>query len=114
MNYNMKYVLRFVILAVTIYLISRIVPGFSITSVQPLVTVVIIALVLTLLNIFIKPILKILTLPITIITLGLFSLVINALLLLLVAWIVPGFDIHTFGAAVISSLIISIVHFSLG
>ncbi len=110
----MKYILRFVILAVTIYLISTFLPGFTISSAEPIVTVLIVALVLTLLNIFIKPVLKILTLPITIITLGLFSLVINALLLLLVAWIVPGFDINTFGAAVISALIIAIINFVIG
>ncbi len=110
----MKHILRFAILAVTIYLISTFLPGFTIASAQPIVTVLIVALVLTLLNIFIKPVLKILALPITIITLGLFSLVINALILLLVAWIVPGFDIQTFTAAVLGSLIISIINFVLG
>ena len=62
---------------------------------------------------FVKPILLILTLPITVLTLGLFLLVINALILLLVAWLVPGFHVAGFWPAVLVALFISIFSFLL-
>ena len=60
-----------------------------------------------------KPILVVLTLPITVITLGLFLLVINALILLLVAWLVPGFQVAGFWPAVLVALFISVFSFIL-
>jgi putative membrane protein len=59
-------------------------------------------------NAFVKPILVLLTLPITILTLGLFLLVINAGLLALVAWVVPNFTIAGFGTALLGAIVISI------
>jgi len=67
------------------------------------------ALVLGILNAVIKPILIILTLPITIVTLGLFTLVINTVIVLLTAWLVPGFDVLSFWWALGFSLLISII-----
>jgi len=67
------------------------------------------ALVLGLLNVFIKPILLLLTLPINILTLGLFTLVINALVIMVVSAIVPGFHVSGFWYALLFSVVLSIV-----
>jgi len=71
------------------------------------------ALVLGLVNAVLRPILVILTLPITLLTLGLFIFVINALLVLLTSAIVPGFEVRSFGWALLFSLLFSIVSFIL-
>ncbi len=60
-------------------------------------------------NAVIRPVVLILTLPINILTLGLFTLVVNAFMLKLVAWLVPGFALETFGAALLGALLISLV-----
>jgi putative membrane protein len=60
-------------------------------------------------NAFIRPVVALLTLPITVITLGLFSLVVNALMLYVVSWIVPGVDTVGFFRAMLAALIISVV-----
>jgi putative membrane protein len=67
------------------------------------------SLVLGLLNGFVRPVLTLLTLPLLVFTLGLFRLVINALLLFMVALLLPGFHVNSFGAALLGALIISIV-----
>ncbi len=66
------------------------------------------ALVLGFVNALIRPVLVLLTLPITIVTLGLFLLVINALMMLLAAAVVPGFEIQTFGAALLGGALLGI------
>jgi putative membrane protein len=66
-------------------------------------------LVLALVNTVVRPILVFLTFPITLVTLGLFILVLNGFCLWLTAWLVPGFEVHGFWAAVIGALIISVV-----
>jgi putative membrane protein len=68
-------------------------------------TLLIAAFLFGILNALIRPILVILTLPITIVTLGFFLLIVNALIFAMVAWILPGFSIASFGAAVIGWLI---------
>lgn len=73
-------------------------------------TALAVALVLGILNVLVKPILIILTLPITLLTLGLFLIVINALLLLLTDAIVPGFTIDGFWWAVFYSILVSVVN----
>jgi putative membrane protein len=71
-------------------------------------TALIVAVVLGLLNIFIKPILVVLTLPVTIVTLGLFLLIINAILILVCTKIVGGFTVDTFWTALLFSIILSL------
>src|SRR5271166_1883378 len=71
------------------------------------------ALVLGLVNAILRPILVILTFPLTLLTLGLFIFVINALLVLLTSAIVPGFEVRSFGWALLFSLLFSIVSFIL-
>jgi putative membrane protein len=58
---------------------------------------------------FVRPLLIVLTFPVTILTLGLFLLVVNALMIALVAWLVPGFHVQTFGAAFWASIVVSLV-----
>jgi putative membrane protein len=66
------------------------------------------------LNAFFRPILILLTLPFTILSFGLFIFVINALLLMMVSGVIPGFEVHGFWSAVFGSLIVSIVSWLLG
>lgn len=72
-------------------------------------TAVVVSVVLGVINAILKPILLFLTLPITLVTLGLFTFVINAALVLLVAQIVPGFDVVSFTWALLFSLVLSLV-----
>jgi putative membrane protein len=66
-------------------------------------------LLLGILNTFVRPVLVLLTFPLTLVTLGLFLLVVNALVLMLVAWLVPGFDLRGFGTGFVAALLVSVV-----
>jgi len=98
---------KWVIGAVLLYVITWIVPGFHIDGA---VTALIAAAVLGLVNAVVKPLMHIVSLPITILTLGLFSLVINALSLMLAAWFVPGFDITGFWVAFLAAIVLSVLN----
>ena len=87
----------------TVYLV----PGITVTG--GWLTILLAALVWSVITLLIKPILKILTLPITILTFGLFSLVLNALLFWAMALVVPGFVISGFIAALLGALVLSIL-----
>ncbi|WP_426063000.1 phage holin family protein [Flavobacterium sp. DSP2-3-1] len=102
----MNLLLRILITSGLVLLIAHFMPGVHVAN---FTTALIVAIVLGLLNIFIKPILVILTLPVTIITLGLFLLVINALMILLCTKIVGGFSVDTFWTALIFSIILSVL-----
>ncbi|KFF06783.1 phage holin family protein [Flavobacterium reichenbachii] len=102
----MKILLRLLVTAALVLLIAKILPGVVVTS---FATAVIVAVVLGLLNLFIKPILVILTLPVTVVTLGLFLLVINAVIILLCTNIVGGFAVDSFWTALIFSIILSVL-----
>jgi putative membrane protein len=102
---------RWFVLALAVWAAAAIVPGIHYDNSQSLL---IAALVLGVLNTFVKPALGILSLPFVVLTLGLFLLVINALVLLLTAWLVSGFHVAGFWSAVGGSLVISIVSFFLG
>lgn len=101
----MNLLIRIIVTALLVMLISYMMPG---VHVDGFVTAIIVAVVLGLLNVFIKPIIVLLTLPVTIITLGLFLLVINALVILLCDEIVGGFDVSTFWTALLFSIILAI------
>ena len=102
----MNVLLRIIISAVVAFALSYILSGVHI---QSFVTALILAVVLGLLNIFVKPLLIILTLPITIFTFGLFLFVINALIILLAAKFVTGFRVDGFWWALLFSLLLSIL-----
>ncbi len=102
----MKLFFHWFIGVIAILIGAYLVPGVSVTLVGALIA----AVVLGALNLLIRPILFVLTLPITILTLGLFSLVINAALVMLVALIVPGFEVAGFWAALLYALVLAIIN----
>lgn len=97
---------RWVINAVALLVVSALYSGVTISGALALLVA---AAVLGLINAFIRPVLFLLTLPINIVTLGLFTFVINGLMLLLTSGLVPGFTVHGFWAAVWASILLSIV-----
>ncbi|MBI5494534.1 MAG: phage holin family protein [Deltaproteobacteria bacterium] len=101
----MKLVLRLVLVAGVFIAVSRYVPGFRVAN---WTTAVIAALVFGLLNATVKPVLKLVALPVTLLTLGLFGLVINAGLMALCAFLVPGFGIDGFLPALIGWFLVSV------
>lgn len=102
----MKFIVKLILIALAVLLLPSIVPGISVTGFY---AAFIVAVLLAVINVTLKPILFVLTLPITIITLGLFAFVLNAFLLLFVASIVEGFSVAGFLPALVGSLIISVV-----
>ena len=98
---------RWLIITMAILLSSILIPGIRVDSLS---TAVIAAGLLGLINIFIKPVLIILTLPLNILTLGLFSFIINAFLLKIVDYFVTGFEVNGFLAALFGALVISLVN----
>ena len=110
----MKFLISWIVTAVAVGVAVWIVPGITAVGSNSTIAVVVMALVLSLINMSLKPILQALSLPITIITLGIFYLVVNALLLELAAWaangiFASGIAIDGFGSALLGSIVISIV-----
>lgn len=106
----MKTIMQWIISALAIGVAAYLLPGVDVTPVGALV----LAVVLAIINIFIKPVLFILTLPVTIVTLGLFSLVVNALLVWGAAAIVPGFAVAGFWSAFFFAIILALVNVVFG
>jgi len=121
----MAFVLRVIINGVALWLASLIVPGFDVVGGDSgespdwarIGVFLLVGLIFGLVNAVIKPILKLVSLPLYILTLGLFTLVVNALMLLLVEWITGradwGLRIDNFGTAVLAALVVSIVSIAL-
>lgn len=101
----MNFILKIVLTAVAVLVIAHFLPGVSVVN---FTSAVIVAVVLALLRVTIKPLLIILTLPVTILTLGLFLLVINALIISLADNLIDGFNVTGFWTALLFSLILSI------
>lgn len=99
-------VLRLILTTLAILLVTNVYSGIQVDSAT---TAVIAAVVLGLINTIVRPVIVLLTLPISMLTLGLFLLVINACMLSLAAWLVNGFDVGGFWDALIASFIISVV-----
>ncbi len=100
----MKFILRLLLSAVAVVILSKVLPN---VSVDTYVTAIIVAIALSLLNFIVKPIMVILTLPITILTFGLFLLVINACIIMLADYFVDGFTVNGWLWAIIFSLLLS-------
>lgn len=100
----MNLIIRILLTAVAVVILAKFLPG---VDVEGFTSAIIVAVVLGLLNIFIKPILVILTLPITVVTLGLFLLVINACIILLADKFIDGFAVDGFWIALLFSLLLS-------
>ena len=101
----LKLLVRWLLLAAALLLVAYLYPGVSVTSFG---TAMIAALVLGLLNTIVRPLLVLLTLPVTLITLGLFLFVINALMFWAAASVLDGFTVNGFVAALVGSLIYSL------
>jgi putative membrane protein len=101
----MNLLIRIIVTAGLVFGIAHFLPGVHVAGPA---TAMVVAIVLGLLNIFIKPIMVLLTLPFTIITLGLFLLVVNAIIILLCTKIVGGFTVDTFWIAMIFSVVLSL------
>jgi putative membrane protein len=102
----MKYLISFIGSAVALFITANIVAGVEILSFQALIVATIIV---GLINTFIRPILRLLTLPITLVTFGLFAIVVNAITFSLAAFFAPGFEIDGIITAFIGAIVLSIV-----
>lgn len=100
----MKFIIQILLSGVLVVLLSKLLPGVNVAGYG---TAILVALVLVILNLLVKPILILLTLPVTILTLGLFLLVINAIIILMADAFVTGFSVAGFWAALIFSLLLS-------
>ncbi|MBP7741298.1 MAG: phage holin family protein [Candidatus Pacebacteria bacterium] len=99
-------IIHWIVSVVAILIAAYLVPGVHVT----LLGAIVLAVVLGVFNIFLKPIITILTLPVTILTLGLFSLVINALLVMLADLLIPDFSLGGFWIALLFALVLSLVN----
>ena len=102
----MQFIFKLIVSALAVIVTSYLLPGITVDSVW---TAIIVAAVLAFLNSIVKPIMIILTIPVTVITFGLFFFVINALMILLADYIVDGFEVRSFWWALLFSLILSLV-----
>jgi putative membrane protein len=102
----MQILINLLINGLAVFVTGRILPGVAIDD---FFTAIVVSIVLGVVNTFIKPILILFTLPINILSLGLFTFVINALVILIVDSLVPGFKVNGFWAALFFSLVLSFV-----
>ena len=102
----MRLLLNWILSGLAVWLVAQVVPGFHVNGA---ITALIAALVIGFINATIGALLKIITFPLTVLTLGLFWFVINALMLELAAYLVKGFYIHSFIAALIGAVMLSLV-----
>ena len=107
-----EFIIHILITAVLLVIVAKIVSGVEVS--RDWGAAIFAALVLGIVNAVVKPILIILTIPITILTLGLFLLVINALMLWLVSGIVRGVKVEGFGYALVGSIVLSILNALVG
>lgn len=103
MNILINWLVSGVAVIVSSYLLQGV-------HVRDFFTALVVALVLGIINAILKPILIIFTLPINILTLGLFTFIINALLVLITTALVPGFTVDNFGWAILFSLVLSLIN----
>ena|SRR5690242_17639729 len=106
----MKLLLHWILSALAVWIVSRIVPGFVVTgALAALIAAIVIGLVNATLGFF----LKVITFPLAVVTLGIFWLIVNALMLKFAAVFVPGFQVKTFGAAFWGAIVLSLVNMAL-
>ncbi len=102
----MKVVIRLLIYTLAVVITAWLLPGIHVENIA---TALMVAIALAIINTFLRPILIFLTIPVTILTLGLFLLVINALIIILIGKLVPGFVVDGFWWALLFSVILSII-----
>ena len=111
----MNFIIRWLVTAIAVGVAVWLVPGIEVVGgTEAWAAIAIFGLILSLINISIKPLMQVLSLPITVITLGIFYLVVNTFMLYVAAWLANGIfqvgiDIATFGSAFVASIVISIV-----
>ncbi|AFL80336.1 putative membrane protein [Aequorivita sublithincola DSM 14238] len=101
----MKLIIKLLLTAIAVVVLAKILPGVSVASYG---TAIIVAIVIALLRLIVKPILVILTLPITIVTFGLFLLIINAIIILMADYFIGGFNVNSIWWALLFSLLLSL------
>jgi putative membrane protein len=107
----LRFVVHWLVITLAVWVASSIVPGVHAISWGPLL---IVGLVLGLVNAIVKPVLFVLTLPITVLTLGLFYLVVNGIAFGLACWLVPGVSVDGPLSAILGALVVSIVSWFVG
>ena len=100
-------IVKWILFALAIIFTAWIIPGISVANFLSAMFVVII---IALINMFIRPLIMFITLPINFLTLGIFTFVINALLLMLAGFVAPGFEVEGFWSALLGSLVLSILN----
>ena len=105
---TMKLIINWLVAAVAIVIAAYLLPGVMVSG---FVTALILAVVIGGINLFVRPLLVILTLPLTIVTFGLFLLVINAVLVMLAAAVVPGFAVASFWWAMLFAVVLTLVNY---
>lgn len=103
----MNIIIGWFLSAIVVLIAAYLLPGVHVDN---FFAALVFAVVLGILNVLVKPLLLLLTLPLTIVTLGLFTIVINALVVLLASSIVPGFTIDNFGWALLFGVLLSIIN----
>jgi len=106
----MQLLINLLVSGFAVFVTAYVLPGVRVSG---FLTAIVVAIVLGIVNMLIKPILIILTLPLNILTLGLFTFIINGLLILLVSAFVPGFTVQNIWWAIIFSLVLSVVNWFL-
>lgn len=92
--------------ATTLLIVEYLLPGFTITN---LWNAIVAAIIIGVINTYIRPVLQLIALPLSILTLGIFAFLINVFLLMFASWIVPGFEITDFWTAVLASILITFI-----
>lgn len=100
----MVLLVRWILFALAIIFVAWLVPGIEVENFQ---SAMLVTVIIALINIFIRPLIVFITLPINILTLGIFTLVINALLLMLAGYLAPGVDVEGFLSAFIGSVVLA-------
>lgn len=103
----MKILIHWFVLTLAVLASQYLIPGIHVTSV---VTAILVAAVLAFINTIVKPVVSLLTLPLTVLTLGLFSLVLNAIFFWFVTRIITGFSVDSFQAAFLGALVVSVIN----
>ena len=103
----MRVVIKILLQALAIGIAAYVVPGVHVDSFW---TAVVVAVVLGILNVLVKPILLVLTLPVTVMTLGLFAIFLNVLMIVIASKLVPGFEVSSFWTAVVFGLVLGVVN----
>lgn len=103
-----QLIMELLIRSLAIYVAASILPGVHLAD---WVTAIIVSITLGVINTFIKPVLVFITLPITLLSLGLFMIVINAVLIMLADWLITGFEVENLGWAVLFSLLVYLITF---